>query len=277
MTTVALVSTVGGVGRTTLTAALATLAARGGAWSLALECDPQNLLAMHFGGGSPPVDGLVSCAMQGRPWHTAALQASDRALVLPFGAMDAAALSRCAEQLASEPDWLASRLDELERPSASWTFIDAARAPSVFAQQALRAADLVLLVLRAEGQSFALLERALEQLGEAADRGAPGKPVLAVVNMLEPAQILQQDLLAVFQQRLGSALAPSPVHRDQAVPEAFASRAAVPDRAPHSQVAFDLRSLMDWLRQQWLQPAAGALQDAMGRPAREASVGARAA
>ena len=56
MPTIAVVSPCGGAGRSTLTACLATLAARSGVWGLAVECDPQNLLALHFGADSAPAD-----------------------------------------------------------------------------------------------------------------------------------------------------------------------------------------------------------------------------
>ena len=58
MPSIALVSPCGGSGRSTLTASLATLAARSGVWGLAVEMDPQNLLALHFGADSAPAEGL---------------------------------------------------------------------------------------------------------------------------------------------------------------------------------------------------------------------------
>jgi len=242
MPCIAIVSPCGGSGRSTLTASLATLTARSGVWALAVECDPQNLLALHFGAEQAPVDGLASRAAQGQVWNTAALAASDGTLILPFGAMDAPALVDWQRRLIVEPDWLGARLDTLARPAESWTFIDTARAPSVLARQAVRAADAVLLVLRADGASVALLESTLQLFED--------KPVLAVVNAFDPGRTLQHEVLAVLYERLGERLSPYPVHRDEAIPEAFARRMSPEDHAAHAQVIHDLHGLLRWIQRQ---------------------------
>ena len=242
MPTIALVSTCGGAGRSTLTASLATLAARSGVWGLAVEFDPQNLLALHFGAETAPADGLASRASRGQAWNTAALAASDGTLVLPFGAMDPPALVDWERRLIVEPDWLTARLDTLARPADGWTFIDSPRGPSVLTRQAVRAADAVLLVLCADGASMALLEAALINFAD--------KPVLAVVNGFEPGRVLQADIVAALFERLGNHLSPYPVHRDEAIPEAFARRMSPGDHAAHSQVVHDLHGLLRWIQRQ---------------------------
>ncbi|HXW65989.1 MAG TPA: cellulose biosynthesis protein BcsQ [Burkholderiaceae bacterium] len=242
MPCIAVVSPCGGSGRSTLTASLATLTARSGVWGLAVECDPQNLLALHFGAEQAPTEGLASRAARGLVWNTAALAASDGTLILPFGAMDAPALVDWERRLIVEPDWLSARLDTLARPAENWTFIDTPRAPSVLTRQAVRAANAVLLVLRADGASMALLEPALAILED--------KPVLAVVNAFDPGRALQKDVLAVFYERLGERLSPYPVHRDEAMPEAFARRMSPEDHSAHAQVIHDLHGLLGWIQRQ---------------------------
>lgn len=242
MPALAIVSPCGGTGRSTLAASLATLAARGGHWSLAVEFDPQNLLALHFGADGPPPDGLASRAARGQPWNTAALAASDGTLVLPFGAMDAPALVDWERRLVAEPDWLRGHLDTLARPADGWTFIDTPRAPSVLARQAIRAADATLLVLHANGANVALLDSMLQLL--------EGRTALAVVNAFEPGRVLQADILALLFERLGERLAPYPIHRDEAVPEAFARRVSPGDHAAHAQVVHDLNGLLPWIQRQ---------------------------
>jgi len=242
MPSIALVSPCGGAGRSTLTASLATLAARSGVWGLAVEMDPQNLLALHFGADSAPAEGLASRAARGQVWNTAALAASDGTLVLPFGAMDPPALVDWERRLIVEPDWLMARLDTLARPADGWTFIDSPRAPSVLSRQAVRAADAVLLVLRADGASMALLEAALDSLAD--------KPLLAVVNAFEPGRVLQTDIMAALFERLGDRLSPYPIHRDEAMPEAFARRMSPGDHAAHAQVVHDLHGLLGWIQRQ---------------------------
>jgi cellulose synthase operon protein YhjQ len=242
MPSIAIVSPCGGTGRTTLCASLAMLAARTGVWSLAVECDPQNLLALHFGAEQPPAEGLASRAARGLAWNTAALAASDGTLILPFGAMDAPAKVDWERRLIADPDWLAARLDTLAPPADGWTFIDTPRAPSILTRQAIRAANSVLLVLRADGASTALLDSALLAVQE--------KPVLAVINAFDPARTLQADVAAALYRRLGDRLSPYPIHRDDAIPEAFARRMSPEDHAAHAEVIQDLHGLLVWIRRQ---------------------------
>jgi len=242
MPRIAIVSPCGGSGRSTLTASLATLAARSGVWGLALECDPQNLLALHFGAEHAPAEGLASRAARGQVWNTAALAASDGTLVLPFGHMDAPALVDWERRLIVEPDWLTARLATLAQPDDGWTFIDTPRAPSVLTRQAVRAADAALLVLRADGAALSLLDQALAMLED--------RPTLAVVNAFDPARVLQTDVMAALYERLGERLSPYPIHRDEAIPEAFARRMSPEDHAAHAQVIHDLHGLLRWIQRQ---------------------------
>jgi cellulose synthase operon protein YhjQ len=242
MPTIALVSPCGGTGRSTLAAALATLAARSGVWGLAIECDPQNLLALHFGADGAPAHGLASRASRGQVWNTAALAASDGTLVLPFGVMEPPALVDWERRLVAEPDWLAARLDTLARPPEGWTFIDTPRAPSVLTRQAIRASDASLLVLRADGASMGMLDSALAMLSDTL--------ALVVVNAYEPGRVLQSDVLSALYERLGDKLSPYPVHRDEAIPEAFARRMSPEDHATHAQVNHDLHGLLRWIQRQ---------------------------
>lgn len=242
MPSLAVISLAGGVGRTSLTAALAALAARAGHASLAVDWDPQNLLALHFGLEQPPQEGLAANAAQGLPWQGSALRSADGAVVLPFGRLDVGQLRDWYPEMARQRSWLAERLAQIELPSASgrrWTFIDTPRAPSLLTEQALLAADAVLLVLRADPGAVALLPEALEI--------AATRPLLAMLNGFDASRPLQQGVRAVLRARLGERLVPHVVHRDEAVPEAYARLASLPEQAPHAQATHDLHGLMRWL------------------------------
>lgn len=243
MPSVAVVSLSGGVGRTTLTAALATLAARAGHASLAVDWDPQNLLALHFGVQAPPDEGLAANSAAGKPWHTSALRSAEGVDVLPFGRLDTAQLRSWYPEMANDRDWLAQRLAQLDVPPGasghSWTFIDTPRAPSQRTVQALRAADFALLVLRPDPGALALLPRALEL--------AATRPMLAVINGFDASRPLQQGVRAALQAQLGSRLVPHVVHRDEAVAEAWARLSPLHLQAPHAQATHDLHGLLRWL------------------------------
>lgn len=252
MPSLAVISLAGGVGRTTLTAALANLAARNGQSSLAVDWDPQNLLALHFGAPQPPLAGLAANAANGTPWQTSALRSADGALLLPFGRLTVNQLKDWYPEMARDRGWLAAQIGRIERPASksgrSWTFIDTPRAPSLLVEQALLAADAALLVLRADPGAMALLPDAL---AIAAD-----KPVLAVINAFDASRPLQQGVRAALLSRLGSRLVPHVVHRDEAVPEAFARLASLADLAPHAQATHDLFGLLRWLEARLPEPTA---------------------
>jgi cellulose synthase operon protein YhjQ len=243
MPTLALLSPCGGTGRSTLTAALASVSARRKTWSLAVEFDPQNALALHFGADTAPTDGLASRAARQLAWNTAALSAADGTLVLPFGALDSPALVDWERRLIVEPDWLHARLESIASPADGWIYIDTPRWPSTLARQGLAASDVALVVLRADPQSVQLLSD-MRHLSE--DRSA-----LFVVNQYDPTRRLQSDCLSILREKLGDALCPVPVQRDEAVPEAFARRLGIEDHAAHAQAVHDVHGLLAWIRRQY--------------------------
>jgi hypothetical protein len=67
---------------------------------------------------------------------------------------------------------------------------------------------------------------------------------------------------AALLERLGPALCPYPIHRDEAVPEAFARQAALPDAAPHAQATHDLQGAWRWLQARFAPTAHQAAIDA---------------
>jgi cellulose synthase operon protein YhjQ len=237
MPRIAIISAAGGCGRTTLAAALATLATRAGSEAIALDWDPANSLALHLGAGEPPDDGLARQAPRGR--EAVALQAADGTLVLPYGAVDGPALQDMERRLTAEPDWLRARLDELDLPPDGWIFLDAPRWPSVHARQAVRAADAVMVLVQADPLA---IDIALPLV-----RSLAGRRTFVVANLFDPSRTLQSDVFATLHERLGDLLCPHAVHRDAALPEALAQRASVFDCAPQSLAAHDLQSLMQWV------------------------------
>lgn len=66
MKTIALISTVGGAGRTTLAAMLATLLARRARAVVALDFDPENMLGAYLGLDTLAPNG-IGAALAGRP------------------------------------------------------------------------------------------------------------------------------------------------------------------------------------------------------------------
>ncbi|QQC65049.1 cellulose biosynthesis protein BcsQ [Paraburkholderia ginsengisoli] len=243
MKTVAVVSTAGGTGRTTLSAALAVLLARRGRQVVALDFDPQNLLGAHLG-----IDGLAPAGLaqalldETCAWHAHTWRNAEGVLFVPYGAVSLAQGARCDARLAAEPRWLATALAQLDLPRDGVVLIDTARYPSQQADQAVRCADLVLCVTPPEPAACATLVARLDEWRRT------GANLRIIVNRLNPARDMQRDVLAMLAAALGDGLPLAQrVHLDVALPESFARGTWLFDDAPHSQASHDLHGLANWL------------------------------
>ncbi|WP_322029551.1 cellulose biosynthesis protein BcsQ [Paraburkholderia sp. J76] len=252
MKTIAIVSSVGGAGRTTLTAALAGLLAAREHVALAAECDPRNVLALHFGLRESAREGLVTHLAGGpgtdEAWSRAALQSDDGVLVLPWGSLasgdangheplddDASAL------LDARPGWLRELLARVDLPPQTIALVDAGTWPSAHARQAIDAADLVLGVLTPCATACATLPRLIAALVRARKRS------VFVANAVVPARPLHMDIVSLLRARLGAAMLPYLVHADTGVPAALAAGENFCLSAPSSQAAHDLNGIASWL------------------------------
>ncbi|WP_321902389.1 cellulose biosynthesis protein BcsQ [Paraburkholderia tropica] len=252
MKTVAIVSSVGGVGRTTFTAALASLLASRSHPVLAVECDPRNVLGLHFGLRESAREGLVThlhnASASGDTWARAALQSDDQVLVLPWGSapdqvgheVDESAADG-ASRLDADPQWLRRLLARVDLPGNAIALIDCAPWPSAHARQAIAAADLVLGVIAPDATACATLPRLSAALVRA------GKRTAFVANAVVPARPLHTDLIALLRARLGAAMLPYIVHADTGIPAALASGANFCLGSPGSQAAHDLNGVASWL------------------------------
>lgn len=245
--TIAVVSTTGGAGRSTLTAELASLLAWRKHDVLAVECDPRNVLGFHFGLRDIPSDGLGGSLHDGaaKAWAGTGLRSDDGVLFVPWGDR---AESGAIERLPA--NWLARRLGQVDLPDGGAVLLDTAPWPSGYASQAIDAADLVLVLVPAQPETCLTLERLVDDLA------ARGKTVRYVATRLHPARPLHVDIVAMLQAMLGTAMLPYHVHEDSSVPEALARSESFSRSTPHSQTAHDLNGLASWLSA-WIETRAG--------------------
>lgn len=238
MKTVAIVSTVGGAGRTTVTTELATLLAWHGHPALALECDPRGVLGFHFGLRAPAALGLCNAPS----WNQAGQRSDDGVLFVPWGDPgDVVAQALMAERMQREPHWLRGLLAQVDLPANAVALIDTAAWPSPHARQAIAAADLVLVLVPPLPQACATLPALRAALRDT------GVAVAFVVTRLHPARQLHTDISVLLRATLDGQLLPYEVHEDAAVPEAFARGESFCRSTPYSQAAHDLQGLASWV------------------------------
>ncbi|KVL26061.1 cellulose biosynthesis protein BcsQ [Burkholderia sp. MSMB1835] len=250
MKTIAVTSTTGGAGRTTLAAALAVLLARRGRPVVAVEFDAQNLMGATLGLDTLAERGLAHGLLGGaEPWHAHTWRNADGVLFVPYGQVDAAGAAACDARLAADPAWLSRALDEIALPADGVVLVDTARYPSPQAGQALRCADLTLVVVPPEPAACATTAARLGAL-----RAGRGE-LQIVVNRLNPARDMQRDALAMLRAVAGPAsMLEQRIHVDAAVPEALARGSWIFDDAPYSQASHDLNGVANWV-DAWLAAA----------------------
>ena len=204
-----------------------------------MDFDPQNLLGVYLGAAPPPEQGLASCAVRGASWSESALINEQQVRLLPHGRLSIAERHSFEQELAQQPQWLRQRLAQIDLGDAAVCLIDAARAPSVYAEQALAAADCVLAVLGADLPSFV----AARELPWPRD----SRPFAWVLNRADPRRRLEQDLRTLLRATLPGDAPLFVVHRDESVAEAQAADQPLAEHAPHCQAMFDLQALGTWL------------------------------
>ncbi len=251
MKTIAITSTTGGAGRTTLAAALAVLLARRGRPVVAVEFDAQNLMGATLGLDTLAEHGLAHSLLgDAAPWHAHTWRNADGVLFVPYGQVDAAGAAACDARLAADPAWLSRALDEIALPADGVLLVDTARYPSPQAEQAIRRADLTLVVVPPEPAACATVAARLDALR------AGHRDLRIVVNRLNPARDMQRDALAMLRAVAEPAsMLEQRIHVDAAVPETLARGSWIFDDAPYSQVSHDLNGVANWV-DTWLAAAA---------------------
>ncbi|AKQ54985.1 cellulose biosynthesis protein BcsQ [Bordetella hinzii] len=250
MKTIAIVSAKGGVGKTTIAATLGLALSRAGHPALVLDLDPQNALRFHLGADTEAAEsGLARASLAGMRWRDAAVQGDAGLHLVPFGQLNETDRLALEQQMLREPDWLARHLRELDLAPGTLVLIDTPPGPSVYVTQALRCADLVLVVTLPDAASYATLPQVESLIAQYA-QGREGYLGHAfIVNQVDSMSALAKDTLRVMRSILGERMG-GVVHRDATVSEALAFGKTVIDHAPQSQACSDILASAQWLRQQ---------------------------
>jgi len=239
MKIIAVVSAKGGVGKTTVTANLATaLARQSGKTVVAVDLDPQNALGLHFGIPPRELRGLSRATLASQEWRNACFEQGFGIYVLPYGVVTEDDRMALEAHIDGHPDWLVRHLRSLDLPPDAIALLDTPPGPSVYMRQALGAAQLTIIVMLADAASYAtlpLMQRLVQTYcAPRADFG----DCLYIVNQVNNARQLSKDITRVMRQNVGDHLAGT-IHEDQAVCEALAYDKNTLDYDPSSQATHD--------------------------------------
>lgn len=245
MRCIAFVSPLGGTGQTTTVANLAHLWSAEGRPCLALDLCPQNSLGLHLGQAPGTPAGWAPLALAGQWWAEAAQRNSAGVRFLPFGSSpDAqAVLPALNEQLARDPQWLATQLGATELEDDSLVLLDVPLWPQALAGQALACADLVVLCMDVSPRSVRLQALAQAMLAQA----RPGAAQALLGTRFSPRRDSQNAALETLQQQWQERFSPYVLHEDENASAALAAAHCVTGFAPQAQSAHDLHGIANWL------------------------------
>ncbi|MBL6079946.1 AAA family ATPase [Belnapia sp. T18] len=234
----------GGVGKTTLAANLAGALHCAGQPVLAMDCDPQNALRLHF--GLPVWDGagfLMQLPL--RPdWRSLVRDTASGVALLPHGANDIRTALRLAAALEREPELLLAPVRAMLAEPGLILVADLPPGPSQMLNLLAPLADLVVTVLLADANSAALVPEidSGRFLGSGALSAPQAARVRIVLNQVEATSRLSRAVAEAMVRHLGPRLLGA-VCRDEAVAEALAAQRLLHAEAPGSAAALDIEDI----------------------------------
>lgn len=247
MKVVSIVSAKGGVGKTTLTANLASVLCSNGRRVIAVDLDPQNSLCLHFGIPADSYDGVARATASGASWRTVMFDSIDGITALPHGALNEDDRRVFETRLDADPCLIRASLDALALDTDDIVMIDTPPGATVYTRAALLAADFVLNVVIADAASYAAIPQMERQIQTYA---LPRPDFISygyVINQVDQSRSLTKDVVKVLRDSLADHLFPGVVHLDQGVSESLAYATTVIHYDTYSQAAADLRGCGEWL------------------------------
>jgi cellulose synthase operon protein YhjQ len=244
---IALISGKGGVGKSTLASALATLLRVEHGQTLAIDLDPQNALQHHLG-AEPDVAGMGSASLQGENWNSLLLAGPAGSLLLPYGAVTEDERRALERYLENDRFWLARQLASMALGENDVVILDTPPGRTAYLDQVLMVADQVLVVVTADAACFLTLDPMQHLLDERKARGQV-QQCNYVINQFDASRAFCRDMQEVLKRRLGNELLGT-VALDHGVGEALAYGQNPLLKAGFSPACRDMRVLSDTLKAQ---------------------------
>ena len=242
---IAVVSPLGGSGRTTLVAHLANLLHQRDRPCLAIDLCPQNHLKIHLGQMESAKEGWGLSVIQEEWWAVNALENTHGVGFLPFGIVDPSDFYVLHYLITQDSQWLNRQLIGLEINERSFILLDTPVWPAPLSQQALYCANLLLVTvdvsLRA-CQSFDLVTSMLSQVPSTVPRGV-------LLTGFDARKSSHRTILQTLRSQWGELILPYVLHNDESISAAQAHATCVNLHTPHAQSSHDLQGIAGWLTQ----------------------------
>ncbi|MGE7963066.1 cellulose biosynthesis protein BcsQ [Pseudomonas sp. NPDC089918] len=240
---IAIVSANGGVGKSTVAAGLAKTLRRPGGRTIAIDLDPQNALSSHLG-ITRQVPGLIQLKEQGANWGAHRLPGFRDSECLPFGTGEMNDRRLLRQLMLEDSDWLNQHLASMNLSENDTVILDTPSGATVYSQQALDAADLVLVMTVADAASYLALDTMTQWLETTRRRAQRHRYVL---NQRDDSRSFSRDMGVLFVRRLGADLIGT-IRLDHQFNESLAYGRDLFQYAPESIGCQDILSLSGAVR-----------------------------
>ncbi|ECD4991603.1 cellulose biosynthesis protein BcsQ [Salmonella enterica subsp. enterica serovar Kentucky] len=234
MTILGLQGVRGGVGTTSLTAALAWALQILGENVLVIDASPDNLLRMSFNVDFVHQGGWARSLLDGQDWRDAGLRYTSQLDLLPFGQLT-------AQERENPQAWqetlgeIGSAIQALKASGRySWILLDLPYGASPLTGQLVSLCDHTLAIAQVDANCHIRLHQ------QALPAGAH-----ILINDLRIGSQLQDDLYQVWLQSQRRLL-PIVIHRDEAMAECMASKQPLGEYRSDSLAAEEVLTLANW-------------------------------
>lgn len=225
----------GGIGTTSVTAALAWVLQQLDESVLVIDFSPDNLLRLHFNMHFEQSRGWAKAEINGEGWQQGAMRYTEKLDFLPFGQLTRTENEQLVTLLQQQPHQWQNNLSELQASNNySWILLDIPAGDSELTRQALALADLVLILIHADASCHLRLHQQDLPAG-----------CHFLLNQFSAGSRLQQDLHQLWLQSLGRLL-PTFIHRDEAMAEALAAKQPLGEYSAQSLAAEEVMTLANW-------------------------------
>ncbi|MGP3590681.1 cellulose biosynthesis protein BcsQ [Vagococcus sp. WN89Y] len=224
----------GGVGTTSITAALAWSLQALGESVLVIDACPENLLRLSFNIDFAQSNGWARALLDGHDWRDAGMRYTSLLDILPFGQLTASE----AENLPAQPAML-NQLTAIVRTLQSqshyqWVLIDLPHGFSSLTRPFIELCDHTLTVIKPDTNCHVRLHQ----------QPLPTDTWL-LVNDLRLGSQIQDDLWQVWLQSQRHML-PVSIHRDEAVAECMAAKQPLGEYRSDALAAEEVMTLANW-------------------------------
>lgn len=242
MQIIALISGKGGVGKSTVTANLAMALVQRKKRVLVIDLDPQNTQRHHLGMDPDEIAGLVREGIR----SSAIFDSPFGMQFIPFGRVQDGELEAFASELKQHPTWVADGIEALDQ-EFDFVLLDTPPGPTVYLQQAIRAAHRALVIVLADAASYATLPKITSLVEQYTEGRTDFMGMSRLINQMPTRGRLGHQVRDAIFSDPDAQVVPVVIHRDERVSQALAFERPVLEYYPGCKASLDIQYLTDWL------------------------------